>query len=95
MCNDCCYCFCSKHFYDQFCCTLVTICGGTVVYVTAGICIFESIKCCCNQLEENHICKKCKACCRKDKNVIIQPVEAPSPHVIIRNPDESIQLGIC
>lgn len=38
-------------------------------------------------------CTLCKRVTRKKKNVVIKPVEVPSIHIMVRNPDTSFQLG--
>lgn len=105
---ECCYCCCTAHFCEQFGITCGLICGGVVAYMTGSMVIIECCQLCFNPYrrhEVKHIwkacskpcqicCKKCKSVVRKKKNVVITPVEPPDVHVMVRNPNNTFQLGI-
>ena len=103
MCNDCCRCCrccCTAQFCEDLWTTVGIMCGGVIVYMVGSIVVVETVQWCCNPYRQyacyiscDQCCKKCKKCCRKKKNVDIIPVEAPSIHIMIRNPDDKLTLG--
>ena len=108
-CCDCsccpCYCIqcptCPPNCCDDPCClTFAYVSAGVAIYITTSITIAETCHCVCYPNHRNQVCKKiqhccttCRNCCVCKKNIDIAPVDVPQIHIMIRNPDESLQLG--
>ena len=88
VCDCCCYPCCSPQFCEALWCTVGQVCAGTAAYMVVSICVFEGAQCIFIRID----CPKYNCCCKKN-TVECEEVEPPDVHIMIRNPDGTMNLG--
>lgn len=78
--------FCCHPYFHEECISTCDRCNTSCPLYYA-LCVETSYRKC------KQCCKICKRVVRKKKNIVITPVEAPSVHIMIRNPDNTLHLG--
>lgn len=96
----CCTCFGSPSCAHAMLCTVGQMCIGVAVYMSCGIMCAECVQCCCYPRHGRTVADACKESCfckffsRENTNDANQEeTEPPKIHVMIRNPDGSLNLG--
>ncbi len=94
VCDCCCYSCCSPPFCKALWCTIGQVCGGAVAYMVFSVAVFEGIQCCCSKIHRDDCFQHCCNCCDCKKNAVeSEEVEPPNVHIMIRNPDGTMNLG--
>jgi len=59
-----------------------------------SVAVFEGIQCCCSKIHRDDCFQHCCNCCDCKKNAVeSEEVEPPNVHIMIRNPDGTMNLG--